>query len=132
MRRNGKVCGEFLNEKVFDSLAHARTVLEHWQHDYNHHRPCSSLGGLTRATHSNRRRSPRRNQPAQVRKSEKLQPRMRARGGVVQNERPGRQDRIFHHLRQATDHQEPPLAPPRLHDLRFPALALTARPREGT
>jgi putative transposase len=46
---NGKLRDECLNEEVFDSLAHARKVLAHWRHDYNHHRPHSSLGGLTPA-----------------------------------------------------------------------------------
>jgi len=46
---NGKLRDECLNEEVFDSLAHARKVLAHWLHDYNHHRPHSSLGGLTPA-----------------------------------------------------------------------------------
>ncbi|MFN3314854.1 MAG: IS3 family transposase [Hyphomonas sp.] len=46
---NGKLRDECLNEEVFDSLAHARRVLARWRHDYNHHRPHSSLGGLTPA-----------------------------------------------------------------------------------
>ena len=46
---NGKLRDECLNEEVFDSLAHARQVLARWRHDYNHHRPHSSLGGLTPA-----------------------------------------------------------------------------------
>lgn len=46
---NGKLRDECLNEEVFDSLAHARKVLARWRHDYNHHRPHSSLGGLTPA-----------------------------------------------------------------------------------
>ena len=46
---NGKLRDECLNEEVFDSLAHARRILGRWRHDYNHHRPHSSLGGLTPA-----------------------------------------------------------------------------------
>ncbi len=46
---NGKLRDECLNEEVLDSLAHARRVLARWRHDYNHHRPHSSLGGLTPA-----------------------------------------------------------------------------------
>jgi len=46
---NGKLRDECLNEEVFDSLAHARKFLGHWRHDYNHHRPHSSLVGLTPA-----------------------------------------------------------------------------------
>ena len=34
---------------VRHSIAHARKVLRRWRHDYNHHRPHSSLGGLTPA-----------------------------------------------------------------------------------
>jgi putative transposase len=46
---NGRLRDECLNEEVFDSLAHARRVLARWRHDYNHHLPHSSLGGLTPA-----------------------------------------------------------------------------------
>ncbi|MEO0883228.1 MAG: transposase, partial [Pseudomonadota bacterium] len=46
---NGKLRDECLNEEVFDSLSHARKILARWRHDYNHHRPHSSLGGLTPA-----------------------------------------------------------------------------------
>lgn len=51
---NGKLRDECLNEEVFDSLAHARKVLGRWRHDYNHHRPHSSLGGLTPVSHAGR------------------------------------------------------------------------------
>ncbi len=34
---------------LFTSLAHARFVLDAWQHDYNHVRPHSKLGGKTPA-----------------------------------------------------------------------------------
>jgi transposase InsO family protein len=44
-------CGdEFLNEEVFDSLAHVRQALGRWRHDYNNVRPHSALGGITPAT----------------------------------------------------------------------------------
>ena len=46
---NGRLRDECLNEEVFDSLAHARSVLARWQRDYNHVRPHSSLDGLTPA-----------------------------------------------------------------------------------
>ena len=36
---------ELLNEEVFDNLADARRALVRWQHDYDHVRPHSSLGG---------------------------------------------------------------------------------------
>jgi putative transposase len=42
---NGTLWDECLNEEEFDSLAHARKILERWRHDYNHHRPHSTLGG---------------------------------------------------------------------------------------
>ena len=38
-----------LNETIFTSLAQARSVMAAWRHDYNHHRPHSSLGNLTPA-----------------------------------------------------------------------------------
>lgn len=46
---NGRLRDELLNEEVFDSLDHARRMLARWRHDYNHHRPHTSLGGLTPA-----------------------------------------------------------------------------------
>ena len=61
---NGKLRDERLNEEVFDSLAHARQVLARWRHDYNHHRPHSSLGGLTPASHASRSSYPRAPLPA--------------------------------------------------------------------
>ncbi|MBL7395792.1 transposase family protein, partial [Escherichia coli] len=44
---NGRLRDECLNETLFTSLAHARFVLAAWQHDYNHVRPHSKLGGKT-------------------------------------------------------------------------------------
>ena len=46
---NARLREEFLNETIFTSLAHARQELETWRHDYNHHRPHSSLGNMTPA-----------------------------------------------------------------------------------
>jgi putative transposase len=46
---NGKLRDECLNAEVFDTLADARKILGRWRHDYNHHRPVSSLDGLTPA-----------------------------------------------------------------------------------
>ena len=54
---NGRLRDELLNEEVFDSLRHARTMLARWRHDYNNVRPHTSLGGLTPAK---ARRSSRR------------------------------------------------------------------------
>ena len=36
-----------LNEKLFNSLAAAKEMLEAWQKDYNTHRPHSALSNLT-------------------------------------------------------------------------------------
>jgi putative transposase len=44
---NSRLRDECLNEHVFLSLAEARTTIETWRQDYNHHRPHSSLGALT-------------------------------------------------------------------------------------
>lgn len=41
---NARLRDECLNETIFTSLAQARSVLAAWRHDYNHHRPHSSLG----------------------------------------------------------------------------------------
>ncbi len=44
---NSRLRDECLNEHVFLTLAEARETIEAWRHDYNHHRPHSSLGALT-------------------------------------------------------------------------------------
>ena len=44
---NGRLRDELLNETLFRSLTHARTVLETWRRDYNERRPHSKLGWLT-------------------------------------------------------------------------------------
>lgn len=36
-----------LNEHPFANLRHARHLIAAWRDDYNHHRPHSSLDGLT-------------------------------------------------------------------------------------
>ena len=46
---NARLRDECLNETIFTSLAQARSVLAAWRHDYNHHRPHSSLGNMTPA-----------------------------------------------------------------------------------
>jgi putative transposase len=44
---NGRLRDELLNETLFQSLPHARAVLEVWRHDYNNERPHSKLGWMT-------------------------------------------------------------------------------------
>jgi len=44
---NGRLRSECLNANWFESLAHARQLVEDWHRDYNCSRPHSSLGGLT-------------------------------------------------------------------------------------
>ncbi|MFT3976579.1 MAG: IS3 family transposase [Sphingomonas bacterium] len=46
---NGRLRDECLNETLFASLSHARSVLSAWRDDYNHVRPHSGIGGLTPA-----------------------------------------------------------------------------------
>jgi putative transposase len=46
---NGRLRDECLNETLFTSLRHARTVLSAWRLDYNTVRPHSKLGGRTPA-----------------------------------------------------------------------------------
>jgi putative transposase len=46
---NARLRDECLNETIFTSLAQVRSVLAAWRHDYNHHRPHSSLGNMTPA-----------------------------------------------------------------------------------
>jgi putative transposase len=45
---------ECLNEHLFDSLRHARNLIAAWRNDFNHHRPHTSLTGLTPAEYANR------------------------------------------------------------------------------
>ena len=44
---NGRLRDECLNEHLFTSLRHARYLIAAWRNDYNHHRPHTSLDGLT-------------------------------------------------------------------------------------
>tara|TARA_R110002072_G_scaffold240070_1_gene398139 strand:- start:1137 stop:1661 length:525 start_codon:yes stop_codon:yes gene_type:complete len=44
---NGRLRDECLNEHLFPTLRHARHLIVAWRDDYNHHRPHSSLDGLT-------------------------------------------------------------------------------------
>ena len=46
---NGRLRDECLNETLFASLSHARSVLCNWRDDYNHVRPHSGIDGLTPA-----------------------------------------------------------------------------------
>lgn len=51
---NGRLRDECLNETAFRSLTHARALIAEWRDDYNHHRPHTSLGGLTPAEFASR------------------------------------------------------------------------------
>ncbi len=44
---NGRLRDECLNEHLFANLRHATALIGAWREDYNHHRPHSSLDGLT-------------------------------------------------------------------------------------
>lgn len=44
---NGRLRDECLNVHEFESLDHAKAVIEAWRRDYNQHRPHGSLGKLT-------------------------------------------------------------------------------------
>ena len=44
---NGRLRDECLNVHVFESIDHARQVIQAWQQDYNEHRPHGALGQLT-------------------------------------------------------------------------------------
>jgi putative transposase len=46
---NGRLRDELLNETLFQSLPHARAVLETWRRDYNETRPHSGLGWMAPA-----------------------------------------------------------------------------------
>ncbi len=45
---NGRLRDECLNETLFASLSHARSVMSAWRHDYNHVRSHSGIGGMQR------------------------------------------------------------------------------------
>ena len=44
---NGSFRDECLNENLFSTLDHARSLINQWKDDYNHNRPHSSLGNKT-------------------------------------------------------------------------------------
>ncbi|WP_407940893.1 IS3 family transposase [Mesobaculum littorinae] len=46
-RFNGRLGDECLNEHLFANLRRARSLIAAWRDDYNHHRPHTSLDGLT-------------------------------------------------------------------------------------
>jgi len=56
---NGCLRDECLNETLFASLSHARSVRGNWRDDYNHVRPHSGIGGLTPADAARRVVQPR-------------------------------------------------------------------------
>jgi len=51
---NGRMRDECLNEHLFESLRHASNLVAAWRNDLNHHRPHSSLAGMTPAEYVNR------------------------------------------------------------------------------
>jgi len=51
---NGRMRDECLNEHMFDKLRHARNRIAEWRIDFNHHRPKTSLAGMTPAEYANR------------------------------------------------------------------------------
>lgn len=51
---NGRLRDECLNEHLFSSLSQARQLIAAWRDDYNHHRPHTSLDGLTPREYANR------------------------------------------------------------------------------
>lgn len=53
-RFNGRRRDECLNEPLFPGLRHARQLIAAWRDDYNHHRPPTSLDGLTPQEYFNR------------------------------------------------------------------------------
>jgi len=51
---NGRLRDECLNEHLFVGLRHASQLIAAWRDDYNHHRPHTSLDGLTPREYFNR------------------------------------------------------------------------------
>ena len=59
---NGRLRDELLNETLFRSLGHARTVLEDWRRDHNEQRPHSKPQPRLKAAATSRR-SPASSRP---------------------------------------------------------------------
>jgi putative transposase len=53
---NGTFRAECLNRWLFTNGQEAQTVIEHWRHEYNHHRPHSSLGYISPAAFAEKSR----------------------------------------------------------------------------
>jgi len=51
---NGRIRDEQLNDHLFDNLRQARNSVAAWRDDFSHHRPHSSLAGLTAWENTNR------------------------------------------------------------------------------
>jgi len=51
---NGRMRDERLNERLCDNMTHARKLVTAWREDFHHHRPHSSLAGMTPREYSNR------------------------------------------------------------------------------
>ena len=43
---NGRFRDECLNDTLFSTLSEARSAINSWKEDYNHHRPHSALGNM--------------------------------------------------------------------------------------
>ncbi len=55
---NGRLRDELLNAEVFADVREARALSAAWRHEYNHHRPHSSLGYMTPAAFAAQRSAP--------------------------------------------------------------------------
>ena len=44
---NGRFRDECLNDTLFSTLTEARSAINLWKEDYNHHRPHSAIGNIT-------------------------------------------------------------------------------------
>ena len=63
---NGRLRDECLSERLFASLAQARSLLTSWRRDYNHVRPRGALRGLGGADTCRRRPTACRNRPTRA------------------------------------------------------------------
>jgi len=75
---NGRLPDACLSEHLFTGLRHARRLIAAWRDDYNHHRPHTSLDGLTpreyfednpRSGSPSQERQPHRSAPLHFRKN---------------------------------------------------------------
>jgi putative transposase len=96
---NGRLRDECLNEHLFTSLRHARHLIAAWRDDYNHHRPHTSLDGLTPREFLNRSTKDNGREDGGGRDLRRLRPRVQPALPADVRALPRRTDRLHTGLR---------------------------------